>query len=149
MKFPTWLKNVFSALAILVGGFVLFNIAFAGAALIINGTNRLLGMDEFTAPHPLGIFAVLLILGSVSWTILKSNLNSLLKATYATLPMMVVLAAIGIRFYEQPIWVPLSIGGGFLICLLYYFFKKKLPWVYYFALAVVGLAGIMMVYFPM
>ena len=149
MKFPTWLKNVFSALAILVGGFVLFNIAFAGAALIINGTNRLLGMDEFTAPHPLGIFAVLLILGSVSWTILKSNLNSLLKATYATLPMMVVLAAIGIRFYEQPLWIPMGVGGIFLVSLLYYFYRKNLPWFFYFALTVVALAGILMVYFPM
>lgn len=142
MKLKPWQKIVLSALVIVVGGFLLFNTAFSLAALVSMVCNFLVGAlsqtDDF-ALNPMfwgGLFVLIILV--VSWFVLRTKWNVLVKATYLTMPLMVVLIFTGILLFEQPAWVPVAVGAAIVCAVLFFLYKKKLPWQYYFAVLYTG-----------
>ena len=133
-----WQKNVLSALVIIIGGFILFNLAFILAALVINATMSVLGMAQNEAPPIVGRVLYLLLIFLISWFIFRSRLNATIKATFLTMPLMVILVVIGIGFYQQSKWMIAGIGAVIICVVLFYLHKKKLPWLYYFSTSYVA-----------
>ncbi len=142
MKLKTWQKNVLQAAAVAAGGFVMWNVAFILAAGVINGFNwlaRLLaGNKDFAVNMMYGGYLYVIIILVISWFIFKSKLPTLAKAIYLPMPLMVLLLFQGIRLYEQPQWIPITIGAIIVCLVLLYLYKKKLSWLYYFATLYTG-----------
>ncbi len=148
MSVHGWPKKLLSGLVIIIGGFILFNIAFIVAAFIMNTTNKLLGLGENAAPHIIGALIFLMLLTVLSWLVYRSKLDKLLKATALTVPLMVIFTIIGMQLYEQPKWVPFLLCGAIVTGLSYNLYKKKSPWEYYFAVICVSIIGIVMMFRP-
>ncbi len=142
MKIKTWQKNVLSAAAIAVGGFILFNAAFLLAAGVINGFNWLLkqlaGNEDFAVNMAYGGYLFVLIILVISWFVFKSKLPALAKAIYLPMPLMVVLIFQATQLFEYPSWIPVTIGVIIVGLVLLYLYKKKLSWLYYFAALFTG-----------
>ena len=83
-----------------------------------------------------GSFVV--IIGIISWFVFKSKLKEIYKAIYMTVPLAVVFVTIGIFLFQWPIAVYL-LGTLFGIGALYYFYRTKQHWIYYYTLILVGL----------
>jgi len=133
LKLKLYQKNILSVLAIVVGGFILFNLAFLLAALVINATMSLLGMAQNEAPPFVGRILYLLIILLISWFVFHSRLNQIIKATFLTMPLMVILVMVGISLYQQSKWMVAGIGAVIICFMLSYLYKKKLSWLYYFS----------------
>jgi len=130
----TAIRNIVYAAIIIVGGFALFNIAFLLAAIIANGINLLLHLrSDFQLPTIYSILFFLLLLLVASYFIFRSKLDDLIKATFLTMPLMSLMIAIGVLLYEQPEYMPISIGAFIIAALSGFFYIKKMPWMYYFA----------------
>jgi len=132
-KLKKWQKNVLAAVFIIVAGFILFNLAFMLAALVINLTMYIMGQPQNVAPPFVGRVAYSIIILLISWLILKSKLNDLIKAAFLTMPLMVIMITLGISLYQQPIWLLGLIGSAGVGFVLLYLYKKKLVWYYYFS----------------
>jgi len=137
MKLKQWHKNILSGLIIVAGGFVLFNLAFMLAAVTMHacrlavtviGGNRVEDMGPMWWKY---VYAGLILL--ISFFIFRSKFIPLTKATYLTMPLMVVLVLIGIQFYQQPQWVPILIGAVIISAMISCFYIIKLSWHYHFA----------------
>lgn len=78
--------------------------------------------------HYVYIIFVLLL----SWFVLTRPLKDLTKATYFTMPLIVVLTEVGVQFYRWPVlvWV---IGAIIVGAVIFYLNKTKRSWLYYFA----------------
>lgn len=133
MKLKLYQKNVLSVLVILVGGFILFNLAFLLAALVINATISVLGIAQNGAPHIVGRVLYLFLIFLISWFVFRSRLNDIIKATFLTMPLMVILVMVGISLYQQSKWMIVGIGAVIICAVLSYLYKKKLSWLYYFS----------------
>lgn len=137
MKLKTWQRNVLLGAVIAAGGFLLFNLAFLFAALTMQVCRRIILLFSGSAEPEFNpmlwryVFAILILL--ISWFVLRSKLPILVKATYLTMPLMVLLVMVGIQFYAQPQWVPIALGGIIVAAVLAYLYQKKLAWQYYFA----------------
>ncbi len=149
------LKNLLDALLVAVLGFLLLNLAFVVYAGAYNLAFRAMrlgageGMDFANAAPPQIlriVLAVLIIL--LSWFVLRSKLNVILKAAFLMVPVATALVTIGIYLYETPVLTYL-LGG--LICagLLFWLFKNKWHWLYMYsvllvagALTLMGIMGI-------
>lgn len=138
-------KNILSAIAVAGFGFILLNLAFIFDFLfqsVIDTFVRLFTQVDFNTnwhwfpPMKHAIFVV--IIGLISWFILKSKLGTLYKAIYLTIPLAVVFVTLGISFYRWPI-VAYSLGSLFFAGVLYCFYRTKQPWLYYYALILIGL----------
>jgi len=128
------IRNIVYAAIIMLGGFLLFNVAFLLAALVTTGISLLLRLSIDSQPptiFSLVLFVLLLI--AASYFVLKSKLNHLIKATFLTMPLMSLLISIGVLLYEQPRYVPISIGAVVIAIIAGFFYRKKMPWMYYFA----------------
>ncbi|MEW6173205.1 MAG: hypothetical protein AB1510_09105 [Bacillota bacterium] len=128
------IRNIVYVAIILVGGFALFNAAFMLAAIVVNGINLLLRLSSDSQPPTIySILVFILLLLVASYFVFRSKLDDLIKATFLTMPLMSLLIAIGVSLYEQPKYVPISIGAVIIVALTGYFYIKKMPWMYYFA----------------
>jgi uncharacterized membrane protein AbrB (regulator of aidB expression) len=136
------LKNIISVLVIAAGGFILFNAAFLLAAFVNNASMRVIGMPQDASPHFLSRVSYLILVFLISLGIFKSKLNTLFKATFLTMPLMV-----GLVLYQQSKFLITLIGvlivSGVFFCL----YKKRLPWQYYFATLYVAALGLCIMLF--
>ncbi len=137
MKLKVWQKNILSALTILVGGFVLFNVAFLLAFIVyrIYGIVVMSIMDNggnARAIHFSWHYLYIVIVLILSWFILRRQLTDLVKATFFTMPLIVVLTEVGIQFYQWPflVW---GVSIFIVSTVLLYLYKMKCSWLYYFA----------------
>lgn len=142
MKLKLWQKNTLSALVIIVVGFILFNLAFLLAALVINATMSVLGMTQNEAPHIVGWGVYLLLIFLISWFVFRSRFNDTIKATFLTMPLMVILVTIGISLYQQSKWIVTGIGALIICAVILYLHKKKLSWLYYFSVFYVAVLAL-------
>lgn len=147
MKLKNWHENILSSLVIMLGGFILFNVAFLLAAFVINTSQRIIGMPQNAAPHLLGKALYLALIFIISFFVLKSKLNTLIKATYFTMPLMVVLVMVGLFLYQQPKSLIAVIGTLIVSAVLFYLYKKRLSWQYYFATFYVAVLGLCIMLF--
>ncbi|WP_312694594.1 hypothetical protein [Caproiciproducens sp.] len=149
MKLKPWFKNILSCLVISAGGFVLFNLAFLLAAFVINMAGRIMGISENGAPTVVGRAIFLFLVLLITWGVFNSRLYTLIKATFLTMPLMVILVFAGIQFYKQPMWIIIGIGAAIIGIIFVYLYKKKLSWLYYFSTAYVAVLALLVVLFRM
>jgi hypothetical protein len=136
-----WIKNILSALAVAVLGFVLLNLTFLLNFLLFKLIDLCLPHELITAfPwFPMvryALFLVIIIL--ISWPVFRSKLSTLYKAIYLAVPTTVVLVSIGIFMYR---WPPAAylVGGIFAAGILFYLYCMRQPWLYYYAVLLVAL----------
>lgn len=142
MKPKSWQKDLLSMLVIAGGGFILFNLAFMLAAIVINGTSRLIDSSPEAPPSIVGLGIYLILIVLLSWFVFRSKLNDLAKATFLTVPLMVVLMMVGVQFNLQSKWMIAAIGVVIVGAVLLFLLKKKLSWLYYFATLYVTLLAL-------
>jgi hypothetical protein len=137
-------RNILSALAVAVFGFILLNLTFLFDALYQGIIRRFIGlfiplgpeMDMRWLPALFhGSFAV--VIGIISWFVFRTKLKPIYKAIYMTVPAAVVLVTVGMFLYRWPALV-YSVGGLLCLSTLYYFYRTKQPWIYYYAVVLVG-----------
>jgi len=139
-------RNVLSALAVAVFGLVLLNLTFLVDYLF--HTLALWALGFFVPTSLMGecrwipllmhiSFAAAIIL--FSFVVFKSKLGTLLKAIYMTVPLAVIFVTLGIMFYQWPV-VPFMLSISFGLLVLYYLYRAKQPWIYYYTLFLVGLS---------
>jgi hypothetical protein len=139
-------KNILSALAVAFFGFILLNLTFLLDFGFQSALNRIVGlfvrgvnMDmAWGAYPPLKHLLFCILICLLSWIVFRSKLGTLYKATYMTVPLAVVFATIGIFLYRWPI-LPYLVGLVFSGAVLYYLRRTRQPWIYYYALILVGL----------
>lgn len=131
-------KNILSAVAVAVFGFILLNFTFLFDALYQGVIRRFIGLFIPLGPEmnlywfpPLMHGSFVVVIGIISWFIFKSKLRTLFKAIYMSVPVATVLVTVGIFLYRWPI-ISYSVGGLLCIGTLYYFYRAKQPWIYYY-----------------
>ena len=139
------IRNILSALAVAVFGFILLNLTFLFDVLFQSVVDAFVSfltpVDFNIAWHwfpPLKHAMFVIIIGLISWLIFRSQVGILYKAIYLTVPVAVALVTVGIFLYRWPI---LSYSFGSFLCsgVLYYFYRTKQPWLYYYTVTLVGL----------
>ncbi len=145
MKMSKTVKRILEMLFIVLAGFVLFNVAFLMAALIIQGLG-LLSQSETQNPR-LGLMIFGLILLGISWFILRSKLSTLLKATYLTMPLMSAIVIIGVIGYTWPQWLIFAIEGLLIGSVIGTIRMKRLEWEYTFATLYCTMLGLAIIIF--
>jgi hypothetical protein len=127
-------------------GFILLNLTFIFDFLLqslVDKIVRLFTLVDFNmAWHWFPMLKHLMfvvIICLISWLVYRSKLGVLYKAIFMTVPLAVIYVTIGMFFYQWLIIV-YSLGGLFSIGVLYYFYRTKKPWLYYYTLILVGLA---------
>ena len=138
-------KNILSALAVAVFGYVLLNLTFLLDFLFQSAVVWLIKLftldnpqkDWYWFPYLMHVAFVVLI-GLVSWPILRSKLGTLYKAIYLTVPLAVILVSIGIFLYTWPVALYL-VSGLFTIGVLFYLYRTKQPWLYYYTILLVAI----------
>lgn len=145
MKISGSMKKVLEILFIVLAGFVLFNVAFIMAALVIQGLG-FLSQSETQNPR-LGMMIFGLILLGLSWFILRSRLSTLVKATYFTMPLMSMIVVLGVLMNGLQLWMILACEG-LLIGVVFGFIRmKRLAWEYHFATLYCTVIGISIIIF--
>lgn len=132
-------KTLVCAAIIIVGGFVLFNLAFMLAAALVLGLNALLRLGLNAQPptvYSLLVFIVLLMVGT--YFVFRSQWDDLIKATFLTMPLMSLFVVLGVALYQLPQFVLFALGAGIVGALCVTFYLRKMPWLYYFAVAYVA-----------
>lgn len=144
LKNPT-VKNILAALAVAGAGFVLLNITFIFDFLFqsaVIGFIKLFTPVNFETnfqwlpPVMHGLFVI--IVGIISWFVFHSKMRTLFKAIFMTMPLAVVFVTLGMFFYRWPA-IAFSLGGLFAVGVLYYFYRTKQPWLYYYVMILIGL----------
>ncbi len=138
-------KSVLMALAVIVFGYILLNLAFildflfqSSVIWIINQFTAadLMRANNWFPPTLHGAYVIIIAL--ISWFIFRSKLKPIFKAIFATVPLATVFVTIGIFFYMWPIAVYI-LSSLFGLGVLYYLYRTKQPWIYYFTLILVSL----------
>ncbi len=138
-------KNIFLALAVAFFVFLLLNItfifyaAFQGVIIWIFSLFILTEpeMEYYWFPALMhGLFVV--VIGLLSYVVFKSRIRVIYKAIYLTVPVAVVLASIGM-FLSRWLVIVYSFGSLFCLCTLYYLYRKKLSWLYYYTVILVAI----------
>lgn len=130
------------AIIIIIGGFILFNFAFILTALVIRAIMLVMRTPENMPPPFFGRFVALFLILLISWLVFRSRINHTIKATVLTMPLMTILVLSGLFLYSMPQWTVYLAGAAIILAVLFFLYKKKLPWVYYFATLFVAALGI-------
>jgi hypothetical protein len=140
-----WVKNVLAALAVAFFGFILLNLTFLFDFLfqsLVDGAVRFFTPEDVNMAWrwfpPTKHVMFVVIIGLISWPILRSKLGTLYKAIYLTVPLAVILVSIGIFLYPWPV-VPYLVGGFITIGILYYLYRTRQSWLYYYTVVLVAL----------
>ena len=138
-------RNIASAVAVAVLGFVLLNLTFIFDALYQSVIRRLVGLFLQLGPDmslywfpPLMHASFVVVIGLISWLVFRSSLGVLYKASYLTVPVAVVLVTVGMFLYR---WQAVSYAVAGMLCVgtLYWFYRTKQPWLYHYVVVLVGL----------
>ncbi len=148
----TLLSPLIAGVAVLAGGFVLFNLAFMVYAMIVNLPEILAGNPaEWVAsalPALVLTISLAVLIGIAVWFLVDKKLRKpTIMATLLTVPLMAILVWIGIALYGQSDLVIALAGAAVLIPVLGFCVWKKVPWVYLLAVAYVGVLGIVIMLF--
>ncbi|MFH1134387.1 MAG: hypothetical protein V1735_07930 [Nanoarchaeota archaeon] len=138
-------KNILSALAVAVFGFILLNITFLFDFLFQSAIRGVImffiPLGPETESRGLSMlfhasFAVFICL--ISWFVLRTKMRTLFKAIFMTVPVATVLVTMGMFLYPWP-FVLFPAGGLLCLATLYIFYRTRQPWLYSFAVILVGL----------
>lgn len=137
------IKYILSALAVAIFGFILLNVTFFLDYIfqsIVGFFIRLFTSVDYNMTSwypPLMHLLFLVIIVLISWFVFHSKVKVLYRSIYMTVPLAAVFATIGIFLYRRPTFAYL-LGAIFFISVLYYFYKTKKPWIYYYTLVLVS-----------
>ncbi len=146
MKNP-YIRNTLLGLFIALSGFVLLNLTFLFYAAIINGVEMLLPSgfvqnNGWYMPVMMALISLGIIIGYIF--VYKSKIEDIYKATLMTIPTAIILIMDGIALYRWS-YAAFPVGAILTAGALYYFYKAKKPWLYWFAVIIVALALTVMV----
>jgi hypothetical protein len=151
MKLKSILGVIVSALVIMLGGFVLFNLAFVFLGFLVNGMEGFMdsGGEATRGLLLLGGFVALVVALTIvaKFLITKEQLKHTLLASILALLLMVVLILIGIVLYGQSDIIILLAGSLIIIPLLILLYLKKANWTYIFATVFASFLGILVMLF--
>lgn len=152
MKTPVWLSSIIMIVAVLAGGFHLFNLAFVLYALLISLPRLLSGQTVnwvgSALPAMLVSGGLAIVLGLLVWFVVDKKLRKpTILATLLTVPLMAILVFLGIGMYEQPDWLIALVGALIILPILGYCLWKKVPWVYTLAVVYVAILGVIIMVF--
>ena len=131
----TWKMHLIAVLSIFVGGFCLFQLAFFLAAIVMNGISTI--TNTMGQPPYLGLVVYILLILIASYFIFRTKWHVIIKATYLTMPLMIVTIAVAILLYETP-WIAYIVDGAIMGGLLIYLIATKKHWYYSVATLYVG-----------
>jgi hypothetical protein len=141
-----WVREILSAIAVAVFGFILLNLTFIFDALYQGAIRGIIGLFMPLGPElqlywfpPLMHISFVVVIGLISWLVFRSRLGVIYKAIYMTVPAAVVLVTTGMFLNHWPIAV-YSLGGILTAGTLYFFYRTKQPWLYHYAVILVALA---------
>jgi hypothetical protein len=143
-----WLLSI---LSIMFGGFLLFNIAFVGLALVINGLRMQGGDQNFDFTSTLLIFlgysaAFGILMFGLKKLLSKVEFKTILNATFLTLVLMASLVLIGIMFHDNSLLIVI-VSLIFMIPILIFMISKKLHYWYIFSWSFVLVLGALIYFF--
>jgi hypothetical protein len=143
-------KNILSAVAVTIFGFILLNLTFIFDAFYQGIIRRIVGFFIALGPEtnlywfpPLMHGSFVVIIGLISWVIFRTKWRVLFKAIFMVVPVAVVLVTFGIFLYRWP-FILYTISGLFSCGILYYLYKTKLPWLYYYSVILISLILLIM-----
>ncbi len=130
------IKNILSALFIAGFGFIFLNVTFMFDYFyqsLVRGIIQLfLSVDIFSGYAiipPIMHISFVLIIGIITRFIFISKLETLVKATFMTVPLTVVFVTIGMFLFRWPL-VGFVLGSCFTLGVFYYLYRTKQPWLY-------------------
>ncbi len=139
------LRNVLSAVAVAFFGFILLNLTFIFDALYQGIVRWIIGLFVSLNPDsnlywfpPLMHVSFVIVIGIISYFIFKSKLKTIYKAIYFTVPLAAVFATIGMFLYQWQI-ASYLLGILFGAAVLYYLYRTKQPWIYYYTLILISI----------
>lgn len=151
MSIKNTLGLIVSAVLIMFGGFVLFNVAFVMLGILANGFEILSDTSGEALREMLmiAVFVGLVVACAIiaKFTLSKEQFKHTLFATLLTLPLMTALVMVGITLYGQSDLVILLVGGAIIIPTLWLMIKKRADWTYLFAVFYVTCLGIIIMIF--
>ena len=144
------LKYIFQALGIAIFGYILLNFVFVFDFVfqnLIDSFVRLFAQIEGNRIWPwyptLKHFLFVLIIFVISPFIFKSKIKTIYKAIFFTVPLAVIYVTIGMFLYRWPVAVYI-LSAYFFFGTLYFFYRKKLSWIYTYTTILVTLALLLM-----
>ncbi len=140
-------KNILSTVAVTGGGFILLNLTFMFDYFFQSAVIWFIKLftSEDNPPMawywfpPLMHIAFVALIGLISWVIFRAKIRILFKAIYMTVPSAVLFVTLGMFLYRWPV-LAYSFGSLFIVGVLYFFYRTKQPWLYYYTVILVGLA---------
>jgi hypothetical protein len=151
MKLKNVISIIVSLLTIMLGGFVLFNLAFILLALLVNGFEVFADSAGEVSREMLQLASYVAIAIAIAvaakFLLTKEQLKHTLLASMFALLIMVVLVMIGIALYKQSDIIILLAGGVVIIPILILLFMKKANWTYIFATVYASSLGILVMLF--
>ena len=127
-------------------GFILLNLTFLFDFLFqtaVKGVIKLFTPVDLALTYiwflPMMQVLFVVIIGFMSWLVFRSRLGVLFKAVYLTVPLSVLFVTMGILLYPWPA-VAYVLGSVFSIGVLYYFYRSRQPWLYYYTLILISLS---------
>ena len=138
-------KKILSAVAVAGLGFVLLNLTFLFDFIFQSAVKALIGLFspiDFNMGYswfpPIMHIVFVIIIGLVTFVVFRSKLSVFLKAVYMPVPVAVGLVTLGMFLYPWPLAV-YSLGALACLGILYYFYRSKQSWLYYYAVILVSL----------
>lgn len=128
-----WTKKLLIMIGITIGAYIGFNLTFMLAAFITLSVGSLTGTFGYTIGRMIFIVVIYLIFAITK----QLKIPVWIKATIFTMPMISTLILIGIYGYELDQWIVLGIGALFVSGVVYYLYRNKWDWTYYYALGFV------------
>lgn len=140
------MKRTLTLIAIPVLGLMLLNLSFMFDFLFQSIIDKFFPVDyNMTSqwyPRSKHIFFVVII-AVISWFIFKSKLKELYKAIYTTVPTALILVTMGMFLGRWPM-VAYAVGSLFYGTIIFYLYKTKKSWLFYYAVTLVTLALLIM-----
>jgi len=143
---PARLKELISALTVAGAGFILLNLTFIFYFLTSKVLEKIVipgstpQAERWFMPMSFTVSTALITLAS--WFVFRSRLAIVWKATFMTVPVAVCLVITGISLHTWPV-LPYLVGGLITGGLLFYFYRIRQPWLYYYAVLLV--AGVLLI----
>ncbi len=140
-----WAKNILSALAVALFGFILLSLAFMLDFLFQMLMRHIIELFVTLGPEsmtpwfsPLVHLSFAVLISVLSWFVFKSNLRTLFKAAFLVVPLATVLVTMGMFLYQ---WIAATfiIGGLIVAGVIYYLYRTKQHWLYYYATILISI----------
>jgi hypothetical protein len=138
------------ALIVAVGGLAMFVALIA----LISGVHQLvmIGLEALSVSEPdengwirvIAFSTLLILFGVLTWFVLRSDRSDLLKATFSVVPYALAYTVIAGNL-GTGLMPALGVGVAFFLVMCLYLHRKRLPWIYTYALAFISLAMLVLV----